>query len=146
MSNKTIYKTLFPFLNFVFSTFFFVILGFIMYQEMEMSLSSFLIRYVIGSICSIIIISLIGSFFKARKILSKQSEEKKRIFLTYYILIPYVPGFVSSMIVILLDTIQKNYLGTPACLYIIAFVSSVNYLFSIVLNVKLKVSTMIDDF
>ena len=109
-------------------------------------LTIFLIRYVIGSICSIIIISLIGSFFKARKILSKQSEEKKRIFLTYYILIPYVPGFVSSMIVILLDTIQKNYLGTPACLYIIAFVSSVNYLFSIVLNVKLKVSTMIDDF
>lgn len=151
MSNKKIYKTLFPFSTFIYTVAFFIVLGFLMYllkqsdsQARHWSLSFFLIRYVIGSICSTVIFCLIRSFCKARRILSRQSVEKKKIFSTFYIVIPYVPSFIILVFVILMRIIK--FFDTPTCLYIIAFVSCINYLFSIILNVKLKISTMIDDF
>ena len=151
MSNKKIYKTLFPLSTFIYTAAFFTALGFLMYLSIQMdlkarhwSLSFFLIRYVIGSICSTVILCIISSFCKARRILSRQSVEKKKFFSTFYIVIPYVPSFIISIFVILMRII--NFFDSPSCLYIIAFVSSMNYLFSIILNVKLKTSTKIDDF
>ncbi len=145
MTNKRFYKCvlskIIPFMFFI--IFFFNGLYVLLKYKPNFRL---MIEYCFFSISMILIIEIITSFFITISLLNKAQIENKQRVRFYLLIIPYIPSIISTFLYIFLLYLTKEITNYKR-IFIICFglTSSINFLFSMILNSRLKIFDLIND-
>ncbi len=108
----------------------------------EMPLNVILL-YIGLAISIILLVEIIISFFRTLRILHKyQVKDEKRAKL-YLIAIPYFPALFDSLLFSFFLITHKSPYYKCLIVYISAIISTVNFLFSMILNLKLNIFSII---
>ena len=100
--------------------------------------SKVMVNYICVSISVIIIIEILMSFFLTLIVLKRNEVRDKSRAKLYLLLISYLPSFIANLLLCLYVVIKKELSSKYLIVYTIALTSMINYLVSIILNLRIK--------
>ena len=142
MTSKMFYKSVLSKITPIgaFLIFFFVGLY---YKFVDGMNSNFIMIYSLLSIALITLLELLVSFFRTIPFVKKVESQNKRRAVLYLLYIPYLPSIIAIVIFSLCSSSFSIKNLRITFVFIFSIISSINYIFSIILNCKLNIFYLI---